>query len=151
MNINLLVLGLMVVGIGLHVGHAIFSSPPPPNPNNLPWVPISTGKERSFVSKTRDAGMYTENLRRVAVISGYCGSGGSGGTGMPKYKGSTNGSLEFYFLSGLCPVRPSGPVCPPEFEIEDGGNANTESCVIIDENVGELIDLGNANTNVCPT
>ena len=137
----------MVVGIGLHVGHAIFSTPPPPNPDNLPWVPISTGKERSFVSKTRDAGMYTENLRRVAVISGNCG-----GAGMPKYKGSTNGSLEFYFLSGLCPVRPGGS-CPPdgELEIEDGGNANTESCVIIDENGGELVDLGNANTNVCPT
>lgn len=147
MNINLVLIGLMVVAVGLHVSHAIFSLDKPP-PSKLPWVPISVGKQRSFHSQTRDASLYTQTARRLAVINGSCGfAGGSGGF---KDKSSTNGSLEYYFLSGLCPVRPNVPVCPPYIpEVEDGGNANTESCVIFDENSGDLVDFGNADTNVC--
>jgi hypothetical protein len=143
MNINLVLIGLMVVAVGLHLSHAFFSLDKPP-PSQLPWVPISVGKQRSFHSQTRDASLYTQTARRLAVINGSCG--GSGGM---KDKSSTNGSLEYYFLSGLCPARPN-VVCPPYIpEVEDGGNANTESCVIFDENSGDLVDFGNADTNVC--
>lgn len=144
-----MVIGIMVLALGFHVGHAMFSNHPPRSPTDLPWVPLSTGKERSFVSKTRDAGMYTETLRRLAVINGSCG-----GARVGNYtdKSSTNGSLETYFITGLCPVRLGMPICPPDTnEIDDGGNADTETCNIIDENGGELIDFGDANTNVCPT
>lgn len=144
MNINLVLIGLMVVAVGLHVSHAIFSMDKPP-PSQLPWVPISTGKERSFHSQTRDASMYTQTARRLAVINGSCAGGGF----QFNNKSSTNGYLEYYELSGLCPARPI-VVCPPYIpEVEDGGNANTESCVVFDENSGDLVDFGNADTNVC--
>jgi len=147
MNINYVLMSLMVIAVGIHITHAYFSLDKPP-PSKLPWVPISVGKQRSFHSQTRDAGLYTQTTRRLAVINGSCG--GSGGM---KDKSSTNGSLEYYFLSALCPVVQQNvqPICPPYIpEVEDGGNANTESCVVFDENSGDLIDFGNADTNICP-
>jgi hypothetical protein len=139
MNINLVLIGLMVVAVGLHLSHAFFSLDKPP-PSQLPWVPISVGKQRSFHSQTRDASLYTQTARRLAIING-----GYSHTD----KGSSNGSLEYYFLTALCPARPV--VCPVYInEVEDGGNANTESCVVFDENEGDLVDFGNADTNVCP-
>lgn len=134
----------MVIAVGIHITHAYFSLDAPP-PSKLPWVPISVGKQRSFHSQTRDAGLYTQTTRRLAVINGGC----AGGLHFND-KSSTNGSLEYYQLTGLCPVR-NVAICPPYIpEVEDGGNANTESCVVFDENSGELIDFGNADTNVCP-
>jgi hypothetical protein len=144
MNINYVLISVMVIAVGIHLTHAYFSLDKPP-PSQLPWVPISVGKQRSFHSQTRDAGLYTQTARRLAVINGSCGRSG----GM-KDKSSTNGSLEYYFLSALCPARPN-VVCPPYIpEVEDGGNANTESCVVFDENSGDLVDFGNADTNICP-
>jgi len=34
-------------------------------------VPQSTGKERSIVSKTHDASMYTERVRRSAIMANH--------------------------------------------------------------------------------
>jgi hypothetical protein len=144
MNINYVLMSLMVIAVGIHITHAYFSLDKPP-PSKLPWTPISAGKPRSFHSQTRDAGLYTQTTRRLAVINA-----GNGGGLHFNDKSSTNGSLEYYMLSGLGSGRKAA-VCPPYIpEVEDGGNANTESCVVFDENSGELVDFGNAGTNICP-
>lgn len=114
-------------------------------------VPIQVGKSKIYVSKERDASMATEARRRRAII------GSNSCAVHPKfgYSGSTNGSLETFFISGLCPTFIKDgiqAIC----EIYDGGNANTESQIILDGgdasgNSQEIeIDLGNANTTpVC--
>ena len=104
-------------------------------PQGLP-VPMSVGKERSFHSLTRDASMFTLKTRRCAIQSG---------PRIFQKTGSSNGSTEAYFLSGVC----SGPTCRSVNYIEDAGNAQTESCIILDGNGGEVLDFGNAATTVC--
>jgi hypothetical protein len=144
MNINVMFGGLLVVALSLLVTNAFFNMDKPP-PSELPWVPIDVRKSRSFHSQTRDAGLYTEATRRKAII------------GNPNlkvgYKGSTNGSLEWNFLTGIC-------VCPPRnvsfienpavwsaagadgdaYDIVDGGAA---------DGIYDVIDLGGAEANVC--
>lgn len=104
-------------------------------PEGLP-VPMSVGKERSFHSLTRDASMFTLKTRRCAIQSG---------PRIFQKSGCSNGSTEAYFLTGVC----NGPVCRGGNYIEDGGNAQTESCIILDGNGGEVLDFGNAATTVC--
>ena len=140
-------LGLLAIALSLHFTHAYFSLGKPP-PSQLPWVPIDVNKQRSFVNQTRDAGMFIENSRRLAIIGGHCG-------GSPfSYKGSTNGSLESYFLTALCPVPPPRDICPPAPNvIWSDGDANDEICDIIDAGgaggMYDVVDLGGAAGNVC--
>ena len=83
--------------------------------------------------------------RRAAIGSNSCGLN-------PKFShmGSTNGSLETYFISGLCPTFSKKPsvVCTSIF---DGGNAEDDFCYIVDGNepYEYIIDGGYADTNVC--
>lgn len=102
-------------------------------------VPIQVGKNKIIVSKTGDASMATEGRRRRAVISNHKYSKNFNF----KDKSSTNGSLEAYFLSAVCP--PFQPVF-----IYDGGNAESEFCYVLDGN-GDIyiVDGGYADTNVC--
>lgn len=112
-------------------------------------VPVQVGKNKIIVSKTGDASMATEYKRRRAVIgSNSCGV-------FPKFShsGSTNGSLETYFLSAMCPTFRNSIVCNTLY---DGGDVHTEACAIYDggDATGadyELeIDLGDAYTTpVC--
>lgn len=147
MNINLLVLGLMTLALGIHFAKVFFNVDKPP-PSELPWVPIQVGKTRSFHSQTRDAGLYIEAVRRKAIISNP--------TLTPSYKGSTNGSLEWNFLTGVCvcPAR-GGPICPPEPSpvIWDADGADPEICDIIDAGGAfdnyDAVNLGGAIENVC--
>ena len=104
-------------------------------PEGLP-VPMSVGKERSFHSLTRDASMFTLKTRRTAIQSG---------PRVFQKSGFTNGVVEAYFLSGISPGRP----CSDVDYIEDAGNAQTESCVILDGSGGDSLDFGNAATTVC--
>jgi hypothetical protein len=147
MNINYIVLGLMTLALGLHFANAFFNVDKPP-PSELPWVPIQVGKTRSFHSQTRDAGLYIEAVRRKAIIRNP--------NLKVSYKGSTNGSLEWNFLSGIC-VCPDrfGPICPtePESVIWDANGADGEICDIVDAGGAfggyENVDLGGAAGNVC--
>jgi hypothetical protein len=139
LNINTGMIGILLLFVGYHVALAWWPQPQTELPGGLP-LPVMVGKSRSFVSMTRDAGMFTEKSRRCAIINGRNTAFG--------YKGSTNGSLETFFISGVCGVAPI--ICPTVLEIEDGGNATTDTCNIVDgEASGELIDGGNAGANVC--
>lgn len=137
-NINVLVMMLLSAIIGLYTWKAYLHKDGEA-PSQLPWVPIDANKHRSFVSQTRDAGMYTERTRRVAIISNP--------RGVYSYKGSTNGSLEWNFLTSVC-VCPLDRICPYDPEIDDGGNATSEICDYIDGNGNDLFDSGGA-TNKC--
>lgn len=92
MNINVLVVALLTTVVGLYTWRA-FLHQDDPIPSELPWVPIDVNKPRSFVNMTKDAGMYTERTRRAAIINNPNSIYG--------HKGSTNGSLEWNFLSSV--------------------------------------------------
>jgi hypothetical protein len=92
MNINIIVATLLTALIGLYTWRAFLHQDDPP-PSKLPWVPIDVNKPRSFVNKTKDAGLFTERARRAAIINNP--------TPVFSYKGSTNGSLEYYFISSV--------------------------------------------------
>lgn len=66
MGVNSIAIGLMVVVFGFHITHAYFSIDKPPPPHPL-LVPIQVGKTKTYVSQTRDAGMYIEKQRRLAT------------------------------------------------------------------------------------
>jgi hypothetical protein len=143
MNINYIVLGLMALVAGLFTWKA-YSRMDDTAPSMLPWVPIDVRKNKVYVSQTRDASMYTERQRRVAIHGNLPGTF--------SYKGSTNGYLE-YALTALC-VCPPKNVCPPAPNvIWDGGNATSEVCDIVDggnaNTEADAVDFGNAFTNVC--
>jgi hypothetical protein len=142
MNINAIVMGLMALLLGTFAWKAW--TMPSDVHHFLPFVPIDVRKTKVYVSQTRDAGMFTERQRRVAVIGNRQGTF--------SYMGSTNGYLE-YALTALC-VCPPKDVCPPAPNvIWDGGNATSEVCDIVDGGnamtEAEAVDFGNALTNVC--
>lgn len=100
-TINTIFLSLLGLFIGYNVLN-YYSTPinvyQPPI-GALP-VPIQVGKSKVYVSKERDASMATEIKRRRAII------GSNSCAVYPKfgYSDSTNGSLETFFISGLCPT-----------------------------------------------
>jgi hypothetical protein len=144
MNINAIVMGLMALMVGAFAWK-MWTMPSDAHMHNfLPFVPIDVRKTKVYVSQTRDAGMFTERQRRVAVIGNRQGTF--------SYKDSTNGYLE-YALTALC-VCPPKNVCPPAPNvIWDGGNATSEVCDIVDGGnamtEAEAVDFGNAQANVC--
>lgn len=146
MDINYIVGGLLLATLGYFMTYAYFHSDKPP-PSMLPWVPIDVRRSKVYVSKTRDASMYTERSRRAAIISNR-----------PQtfsFKGFTNGVVEYYLTGILAsPFLPGPPPCPPAPDvIWDGGNASSEVCDIVDggnaQSEYDVIDFGNAETNVC--
>jgi len=144
MSLNLIALGLMVVFVGYHAVRA-YLSPKDPDKPMLPWVPIDVRKTKVYVSQTRDAGMYVERQRRVAIIRNQPLS--------PSYKGSTNGSLEYY-LTGIISGLPK-PICPvdPEPVVWSNGDADDVICDNVDAGgafgMYDVIDFGGAAGNVC--
>lgn len=149
-NINILFIGLLISILGYGITSYYLQKPDPYEvPTGALPVPIQVGKNKIIVSKTGDASMRTEYRRRRAIIaSNSCGIN-------PKfsYQGSTNGSLETYFLTSLCPVFVKEGVQKICTSIFDGGNAESEFCYIVDGNepYDILIDAGYADTNVCAT
>jgi len=145
MNINVLVIALLTTVIGLYSWRAFLHQNEPP-PSQLPWVPIDANKPRSFVNKTSDAGLHIERVRRTAIIGNPSGNVG--------HKGSTNGSLEWNFLTSVCVCPPRRPICPPAPNVVwSNGDANDEICDIVDAGGAfggyEVIDAGGAFGNVC--
>lgn len=147
-NINIGIVGLLIVALGLHITYAYFSLDKPRPEGHPLLVPIQVGKNKTYVSQTRDAGMYVERVRRTAIIGNPSGS--------VSYKGSTNGSLEWNFLTSICvcPTR-KGDVCPPEPSavIWSNGDADDQICDIVDAGGAfggyEVVDAGGALGNVC--
>lgn len=145
LSINTLFIGIfvLIIGGGLTSYWLTRVDPYEPPIGALP-VPIQVGKNKIIVSKTGDASMATEYKRRRTVI-------GSNSYGIfPKFShsGSTNGSLETYFLSAMCPtftkvkrsiVLDGGDAYTESTNIFDGGNAMTTETDI-------ELDLGDAYT-----
>lgn len=140
MDINYIVIGLIAAMVLYHASKVFFNEDKSP-PSELPWVPIQVGKTRSFHSQTRDASMHTEASRRRAIIRNPNLTVG--------YKGSTNGSLEWNFLTGICVCPPRVQICPDIFVIDDGGNATSDVCDILDGEGSDVLDFGDASRNVC--
>lgn len=146
MNINVIVVALLTTIIGLYSWKAFLHQNEPP-PSQLPWVPIDANKPRSFVNKTSDAGLHIERVRRTAIIGNP--------TGSVSYKGSTNGSLEWNFLTSVCVCPPRKEVCPPEPTpvVWSNGDADDEICDIVDAGGAfggyEAVDGGGASGNDC--
>lgn len=146
MNINLLVVGLIAVLVSYYAYTGFLNRDKPP-PSELPWVPIQVGKSRSFVNQVRDAGMFTEATRRKAIIRNP--------DAKFSYKDSTNGAMEWYFLSSVC-VCPGRikPICPsaPDVVWSDG-DANDEICDIVDAGgaagMYDIVNFGGAEPNAC--
>jgi hypothetical protein len=92
--------------------------------------------------------MYIEAVRRKAIISNPDAVYG--------YKGSTNGSLEWNFLTGVCVCPPRGKaVCPPAPDvIWSNGDADDDICDNVDAGGAfggyDTVDFGGAaDGNVC--
>lgn len=145
MNINLLVGSLLVLGIGYVVWRAVSTPKDAPAPNFLPFVPIDVRKTKVYVSKTKDAGMFVERQRRLAILTNS--------PFVPSFKGFTNGVVE-RSLTGIG-FNPR-PVCPPEPSpvVWSNGDADDEICDNVDAGgafgLYETIDFGGAAGNVCP-
>jgi hypothetical protein len=138
MNINVVIGCLLATAIGLHIAYSFFVRGGAP-PSELPWVPIQVGKQRSFVNQTSDAGMFIEATRRKAIIGNV--------TNRWQTKDVSNGSMEYYFLTGICTCIPRA--CPLGNVIADGGSAATDTCEVLDGNGQDILDFGNANTDLC--
>lgn len=144
MNINVIFLSLLGLFIGYNVINYYLT---PKNPYEIPTgalpVPLQEGKSKLYVSKTGDASMRTEYTRRKTIIGSNSGFIKKFG-----YSGSTNGSLETFFLSSIWPTLPS--IIPACTSIFDGGNAEAEYCYVLDGNGQQiLVDGGYADTTVC--
>ena len=146
MNINILAMGILALILGGYAWKAWGATPDTPQTHFLPFVPIDVRRNKVYVSQTKDAGMFTERQRRVAIIGNP--------TRLVSYQGSTNGSLEFG-LTGICVCPPKQPVCPPEPTpvVWSDGTATDEICDNVDAGgafgMYDTIDFGGADANVC--
>jgi hypothetical protein len=141
-TINTLFIGILflIIGSGVTSYWLTKTDLYEPPTGSLP-VPIQVGKNKIIVSKTGDASMRTEYTRRRTIIGSNSGPIKKFG-----YSGSTNGSLETFFLSSILPTGVQA-ICTSIF---NGGNAESNFCSILDGNGGNIIvDGGYADTNVC--
>lgn len=142
-TINTLFIGILFLIIGSGVASYMLTSTDPYEvPTGALPVPVQVGKNKIIVSKTGDASMATEYRRRRAII----GSNSCGYYSKFSHSGSTNGSLETYFLSAMCPT-----FSRPTATIYDGKDASTEAPTILDGGIAKDIaeyelDFGNAGT-----
>jgi hypothetical protein len=143
MNINVGVLGLLALGVGLHALYVWWTRPIESNPQGLPWVPIDVRKTKVYVSKTRDAGMFIERQRRVAVLRNR--------PFRPGYKDFTNGVMDAR-LTGIA-FDPYAVCGPPKPVLWSAGDADDEICDIVDAGgafgMYDEIDFGGAAATVC--
>ena len=105
-------------------------------------VAQDTGKTKHNQSKTGDASLHIEKVRRRTIQ-------GQGRTELRKLKethtqlGSTTGAMETYMISSICPCP---PLCQPFDVLFDGGNESSEFC----EYAGDgTLDAGNDTTKAC--
>lgn len=146
LNINTILLTLLFSILGYGITSYYLQKPDPYEiPTGALPVPIQVGKNKIIVSKTGDASMSTEYRRRRAII----GSNSCGITPKFSHSGSTNGSLETYFLSSMCPTFIKDVLPTFVVNVFDGGNADSEFPGILDGNEPHAftIDGGNVETN----
>ena len=132
---------ILVIGITSLIGYLIYKSLIPTqsfNPQRFGLlVAQDTGKTKYIQSKTGDASLNIEKVRRTAIQNGGKGKVKESRTQF----GSATGALEVFFISRICKC-----ICPPSEIIYDGGGAYDEYCPI---HGSEMYDAGNADTIVC--
>jgi hypothetical protein len=144
--INFIASALMALVMMNLVYQSHLNAPLPPQIHTFP-PPLSVGKERSF-SSGRDASMYTQQVRRQAVVNGFYGSTNLVLRESNHTSGFTNGVLEIYSLSGLCQrvCAAAVAVCNP---VLDGGVSTDEFCDVLDGDGNVVLDAGTSQTIVC--
>ena len=137
MYLNFIGVGLLGIFVAV-LGYYFHFAEPLKTPERYGLlVAQDTGKTKHIQSKTGDASLSIENVRRQAIQNG----------GKQKIResrtqfGSTTGALEVFFISRICPC-----ICPPIEVIFDGGAAIDEYCPVHD---GQTYDAGGADTKVC--
>lgn len=142
MNINAAAIWILAGLLGLYAWRAYLHREDPP-PSELPWVPIDVRKTKVYVSQTRDAGMFVERQRRVAVLRNR--------PFRPSYKDFTNGVLDAR-LTGIA-FDPTAICGPPKPVIWSAGDADDTICDIVDAGgalgMYDEIDFGGAGATVC--
>ena len=138
MYLNLIGLGLLGIFLGVLGYYFQFAKPSVKTERFGLLVAQDTGKTKQIQSKTGDASLSIEKVRRQAIQNG----------GKLKIRESitqfvsTTGALEMFFLSRICPCT-----CPPTQDIIfDGGAAIDEYCPVHN---GVTYDAGGADTKVC--
>ena len=150
MNINFIASALMALLMMNLVYQSHLNAPLAPEVRSFP-PPLSVGKERSF-SSGRDASMYTQQVRRQAVVNAHYASPNLILRESNITSGFTNGVLEIYSITSICQrvcAAVVEAVCSP---VLDGGNAVAENCEILDGNGGMgavVLDGGTSQTVVC--
>lgn len=153
MRFNLTINTIFLSLLGLFIGYNVLNYYLKPTnvyqpPIGALPVPIEVGKSKIYVSKERDASMRTEYMRRRTIIGSNSGPIKKFG-----YSGSTNGSLETFFLSSILPTRIATSIFGNNIML-DGGSATNVPTLILDgngaANPGDpsniFLDGGNAYT-----
>ena len=148
MNINFIATALMALAMMNLMYQSHLNAPLAPKVHTFP-PPLSVGKERSF-SSGRDASMYTQQVRRQAVVNAHYASPNLVLRESNHTSGFTNGVLEIYSITSICQrvcAAVVDAICNP---VLDGGNADTENCEVLDGNGGTVVlDAGTSQTVVC--
>lgn len=146
--INLIASALMALVMLNLAYQAHLNAPLPPAVHRFP-PPISTGKERSF-SSGRDASMFTQQVRRQAIVNGHFGSPNLILRESNHTSGFTNGVVEIYSITSICQrvcAAAVEAICSP---VLDAGTSADEFCEVLDGNGGDVVlDAGTSQTVVC--
>lgn len=140
--------------MSLILAYAFYSIPAAPVKPSLPFMlaPQQVGRTKHIQSKSGDASMFTEKSRRRAIIHAMAGKRDTIKETRVSI-GSTNGSLEAYFLTSIInnPIPTVSDVVEKIcYSIFDAGGVESEYCEVVDGEDGEEeYDAGNANTLVC--
>ena len=98
--LNLIASAFMALVVLNLAYQAHLNAPLAPQVHTFP-PPISTGKERSF-SSGRDASMFTQQVRRQAIVNGHFGSPNLVLRESNHTSGFTNGVVEIYSITSIC-------------------------------------------------
>lgn len=150
--INFIATALMALVMMNLVYQSHLHSPQAPDVHVFP-PPLSVGKQRSF-SSGRDASMFTQQVRRQAIVNSHYGSPNLVLRESNHTSGFTNGVVEIYSITGICNricAAVVSAVCDP---ILDAGTSTDEFCEVLDggdaAGSGDVVlDAGTSQTVVC--
>lgn len=150
--INFIATALMALVMMNLVYQSHLHSPQAPDVHVFP-PPLSVGKQRSF-SSGRDASMFTQQVRRQAIVNSHYGSPNLVLRESNHTSGFTNGVVEIYSITGICNricAAVVSAVCDP---ILEAGTSTDEFCEVLDggdaAGSGDVVlDAGTSQTVVC--
>ena len=150
--INFIATALMALVMMNLVYQSHLHAPQAPDVHVFP-PPLSVGKQRSF-SSGRDASMFTQQVRRQAIVNSHYGSPNLVLRESNHTSGFTNGVVEIYSITGICNricAAVVSAVCNP---ILDAGTSTDEFCEVLDggdaAGSGDVVlDAGTSQTVVC--